>query len=394
MANDPKRGLSILIKIASVLLLVGLGGGIFFYFKVKSQTHGTLERSYTSEQIMRRNVERTILTTGMLTPRTTVEVSSQISGLINLVNVDFNTPVKKGDILAQIEPSTFQQKLRQAEADLVAAEANHRMLHVEVDRHAKLLAANMTTQQDYDRASALLQQAAAGLLTRRAAVENARLDLERCTLVSPIDGIVIYKAVEAGKTIAASLSAPTLFVVSQNLQKMRIIAPVTEADIMGVRVGQEVTFRVDAMRNRTFQGRLAQIRNPYTTADASNKTSTTGGGITSFDCVIDVDNPDLVLLPGLNAIVSIIVERATGALCVPNSAFRVRIGQTTVNPQSLATAHYSLENSAMIYVLGPDANASTARPVRVKLGVSDGVVTEVSGEIKEGERVVTGISIK
>lgn len=281
---------------------------------------------YTTAKIGRGTVTQTVTATGGLQPVTSVDVSSQISGLINSVQVDFNSPVKQGQVLATIDPATYQSRLRQAEADLANTTANHTLVRLNTERTRELRAKNLVTQQDLDQAEALLAQADAQLQIKQALVDSARVDLSRCTITSPIDGIVIDRLAEVGKTVAASLNAPTLFTIANDLSKMQINANVAEADIGSVEDGQDATFTVDAFPNRQFRGRVSQIRNAPITQQ----------NVVTYITLIDVNNADLKLKPGMTANVSIIIASRTDALRLPNAALRVRVPDDLLAPAPAA----------------------------------------------------------
>lgn len=342
---------------------------------------------YTVSRVTRGDLVQSVRTIGQLSPWSTVEVSSQISGLVTQVAADFNEPVRKGQLLARIDPSTYEQKLRQARADLEAAQANHRLTELRSQRLRGLRKQDLVTQQEYDDSEALYQQSQATLLTRQAALENARVDLERCAITSPIDGVVIYKQVEVGKTVVASFSAPTLFVIAQDLRKMRVIAPINEVDIGQVAVGQPVTFTVDAIPDHTFEGRLAQLRSPYTPSEKQqSQQSGQQSSIPNFDAVIEVNNKDLLLRPSLTANVSIIIDRHRDVLLIPNSALRVSL------PEIEAPAPAASDSSsATVYKLRDGNRNGVPEPATVKLGVSDRISTQVLSGLRLGDEIVTGV---
>jgi HlyD family secretion protein len=348
--------------------------------------------NYTIAPVSRGDIVQAVNTTGQLTPLISVEVSSQISGLVTEVNVDFNSAVKKGQVLARIDPATYEQRMRQAEADLAAAEASSTLVKLNAKRLKDLREKDLVTQAEYDQVEAQLEQARATLLTRKAVLENARLDLSRCTLTSPIDGIVIFRQVEVGKTVVSSFSAPTLFVIAQDLSKMRIIAPISEVDVWAAHPGQMVTFTVDAIPDRTFNGRLTQIRNPYTPSEKQTAQAAQQSTITNFDGVIEVDNPDLLLRPSLTANVSIVVSKTENTLRIPNGALRVQIPQdpSSPHPAPPAVPPDSVDTSVVYRLAGGNRNA-VPEPVLVKLGITDNISTQVLDGLKEGDTVITGI---
>ena len=302
---------SLLGKLVVPVALVALAGAGSFWWLRRAEPPPV----FATTVVTRGDLAQTVTATGTLESVTSVDVSSQISGLVAEVLVDYNTPVKAGDILARIDPSTYEQRLKQADADVASAEASARLARLNASRSRELRAKSLVSQQDLDSAEATLAQAEAKLLTSQASRHEAEVNLGRCTITAPIDGIVLDRATEKGKTVAASLNAPTLFTLVNDLTKMQIVAAVAEADIGNVETGQPVTFTVDAFPSRTFRGAIAQIRNaPKTTSN-----------VVTYETVVAVANGDLKLRPGMTANVSIVVARRTAALAVANSALRVRI---------------------------------------------------------------------
>jgi len=307
----------------SLVLLAAAGGGYYYY-----QRSRTTEQppAYNTATVARGNVRQVVTATGQLDAVLSVDVGSQISGLIVKLHADFNTMVKKDQVIVEIDPATYQQKLRQAEANLASTQAANKLQRLNTERTHELFAKSLVTQQDLDQADAQLAQSEAQLLTSKATVENARVDLDRCTIRSPIDGMVISKQTEEGKTVAASLNAPTLFTIANDLAKMQITAAVAEADVGSVVEAQPVTFTVDAFPGRSFSGLVTQVRNaPKTTQN-----------VVSYDTIIAVDNRDLKLRPGMTANVSIVVASRENTLRVPNAALRVRLPDVSA-PAPVAT---------------------------------------------------------
>ena len=379
--------------ICGVLIAAALVAAAFYFKRHRSATE---QPKFTVAKVERGDLTQTVATTGTLSPRVTVEVSSQISGLITDVAVDFNTAVRKGQVLARIDPAIYEQQVEQAQANLVAAQATHALNLLNAGRLKGLRDTGVVSQQDYDQAAATLEQSQANLLTGRAAVKNARTDLDRCTITSPIDGIVIYRQAEVGKTIVSSFSAPTLFTIAQDLSKMRIVAPISEVDIWSVHVGDEVTFTVDALPARTFQGRLTQIRNPYTPSDRAQQSPQQGSGITNFDGIIEVDNTDAVLRPSLTASVSIIVARREQVLNIPSGALTIKAPEGAVPARAPLTLAKVKRGSttgvpATVYILPGGVRDATPQAVSVLTGSTDGVATEILSGLSEGDTVITGI---
>jgi HlyD family secretion protein len=305
----------------AVLLLAAAGGGYYYYHA--RQAREDAQPDYTTATVAKGDVTQAVTATGQLDAvGGAVEVGSQISGQIIKLYADFNTPVKAGQKLVEIDPATYQQKLRQAEANLASAKASYALTELTANRTKELFEKALVTQADNDTAQAQLEQSRAQLLINQAAVDNAKVDLSRCTIFSPIDGVVISRQTDVGKTVASSLNVPVLFTIAPDLAKMQITAAVAEADIGSVNVDQQVNFTVDAFPNRTFRGAVTQVRN------APKNTS----NVITYDTIINVDNRDLKLRPGMTANVSIVVARRDGTLRVPNAALRVRM------PEGLASA--------------------------------------------------------
>lgn len=311
--TNSSRGLLVLVAI----VILAAAGGWYYY-----SHRNVASPEYTTATLGRGDLTQFVTATGGLQPVVTVDVSSQISGLISSVQVDYNTPVKEDQVLATIDPATYQSRLRQAEADLANTKANHTLVRLNTERTRELRAKNLVTQQELDQAEAQLAQADAQLQIKQALVDAAKVDLERCTIKSPIDGIVIDRLAEVGKTVAASLNAPTLFTIANDLSKMQINAAVAEADIGNVEVGQQAQFTVDAFPGRQFHGVVSQIRNAPTTEQ----------NVVTYATLIDVNNADLKLKPGMTANVSIIVASRHDALRLPNAALRVRVPDDMLAP--------------------------------------------------------------
>ncbi|MBI3887057.1 MAG: efflux RND transporter periplasmic adaptor subunit [Opitutae bacterium] len=321
MASSGKT--RVLVVSAALLALAAAA-----YFYVRREREADRLPEYTTTTVTRGDIVQTVTATGQLDAVLSVDVGSQVSGLITKLYADFNTRVTAGQKLAEIDPATFQQRLRQAEANLASAEASYFLADLNAKRTQELFTKSLVTQQDSDQAQAQLKQAAAQLLINKASVENARVDLGRCTIFSPIAGIVISKQTEVGKTVASSLNVPTLFTIANDLAKMQITAAVAEADIGAVDTGQAVTFTVDAFPTRTFSGVITQVRN------APKNTN----NVVTYETIISVDNHDLKLRPGMTASVAIVVARRDGVLRVPNAALRVRLpeGFAVVAPAASA----------------------------------------------------------
>ncbi len=343
-----------------ILLLLGAAAGAIYYFYLSPAADKTPE--YLTTTVSKGDVIQVVTATGDLDPVVSVEVSSQISGLIREVLVDFNSPVKKGDVLARIDPATYESRLSQARADYASAQANNTLVRLNTERSRELRLKQLVAQQDLDQADAQLAQSAAQLLTREAAVKNAETDLSRCTLLAPIDGIVIDRLAEVGKTVAASLNAPTLFTIVNDLSQMRILAAVAEADIGQIEVGQPAHFTVDAYPSRQFRGKVSLIRN-----SAKNQQS-----VVTYLTQIDVRNEDLRLKPGMTANVSIVIANRPATLKVANAALRARI------PESLLPAKKP-DDTPKVGTSGPLVRSETKSEIPASSEKSDAPKRPTSG---------------
>ncbi|HEY2138594.1 MAG TPA: efflux RND transporter periplasmic adaptor subunit [Chthoniobacterales bacterium] len=351
--------------------------------------------TYQTAPVARGPITQAVTATGTLNPVQNVQVGSQVSGNIQKLFADFNSPVKAGQVIAQIDPVVFQANVNQAEGDVANARAALELARLNEARTRALVAKQNSAQSDLDQATATLHQAEANVKIKEGALEKAQADLDHCTITSPIDGIVISRNVDVGQTVAASLQAPVIFAIANDLSKMQIDANVAEADVGGVAVDQDVDFTVDAFPTRTFQGKVVQVRNAPITVQ----------NVVTYDTVIGVGNPDQKLKPGMTANVSIVAAHRDDTLKIPNSALRFRMADQT---PSVAPKRDPSSNprgpggnkpggnrperrvERTVYVLA--SGSSKPKPVTIKTGISDGVTTEILEGLKEGDRVVTGMS--
>jgi HlyD family secretion protein len=340
--------------------------------------------AYQTATVMRGPITQLVTATGTLNPVTNVQVGSQVSGNIQKLFADFNSEVKAGQTVAQIDPMLFQAAVTQAEGDLASAQAALELAKVNAARIQKLFTEKNSSQQDLDSAMATLHQAEANVKIKQGALDKAKADLDHCTITSPIDGVVISRSVDVGQTVAASLQAPVIFQIANDLTKMQIDSNVAEADVGAVEVGQDVDFTVDAFPTRTFHGKVVQVRNAPITVQ----------NVVTYDTVIGVDNKDLKLKPGMTANVSIVIAHKDSVLQLKNAALRFRPpdAATSDQPKSTSppggqrpTGARERKPERTIYVL----SFGRPKPVQIKTGISDGIVTEVTEGLKEGDKVVT-----
>ncbi len=341
---------------------------------------------FATARVERGELVATVSATGSLSPLVTVQVGSQLSGTIHRLNADFNSLVKKGDLIAEIEPSLFAAAEAQAEANRMSAEAMRDKAKVmladkkrQLDRLLLLQADHVASDSELDiarfahqAAEVELRVAEASLGQKRAALEHARVNLEQTRIYAPIDGVVISRNVDVGQTVAASLTAPTLFNIAQDLTRMQIETDVDEAFIGQIHEGQPVRFTVFAYLDRDFEGHVAQVRlNPSVES-----------GVVMYNCVIHVENADLALKPGMTATVTIETDRHSDVYIVPNAALRFLPKPL---PESAQALREELERGQIV-LWSP--RESGLEPLVVRTGISGEQFTEVSGDgIREGREV-------
>jgi HlyD family secretion protein len=424
--------------------LVVVAIGILAAFKLK----GGEKTEYYTTAVDRGDIHQLVEATGTINAVTTVQVGSQVSGTISQLFVDFNSRVKKGQVVAQIDPALFQANLLQAQADaanaqanLIAAQANLEkakatalQAHTEYERTVSLAKQGVLSQQQLDLAKATtdtsdaavsasqaqVTQAAAQVQQKDAAVKLAQTNLNYTTIHAPIDGTVIARSVDVGQTVAASLQAPTLFTIAQDLTKMQVYAATDESDVGMIKTGQVVTFKVDAFPKDTFTGKVSQVRMNATTVQ----------NVVTYNTIIDFDNPELKLFPGMTAYISIPVASAHDVLRVPNGALRYKPDLTAEQVRALYRQYGLISGDQQ----GQQSNASTGNgekraggqrgsgdgqgggaqrtpridvsvvwkihpdktlePVRVRTGITDHTITEVAqvlkGNLNAGDQLVTG----
>ena len=307
-----------------IMILVVLGalvGGVM-YFK---NDHSDAPQ-YQTAAVTRGDLTQLVTASGKVNPVLNVQVGSQISGNIAKLFADYNSLVKSNQIVAQLDPAIFQAAVHQAEGDLANANAVLELQQVEAKRSKALFDGKLISNSDYDTAVATLHQAEAQVKIKEAAVVRSQLDLDHCTIYAPVDGIVISRNVDVGQTVAASMNAPVLFMIANDLAKMQIDASVSEADVGTIEEGQNVNFTVDAYPSRTFIGSVVQIRN-----SASNVQN-----VVTYDTVIGVTNTDFKLKPGMTATISIITAQRTNVLRVPNAALRFKPPEPSTNQTLVA----------------------------------------------------------
>jgi HlyD family secretion protein len=294
-----------------LLLLGGLGYGAWRWYGKREQQEAI---EYKTATVARGELVQQVTANGQISPVKNVTVGTQVSGIIKELYVDFNSRVTNGQVIARIDPSTYEQNLEQAEAELANSKAALEYAELNFKRSQQLRESSLVSAADYEKAAVDLHQAEAVLRTREAAVRRAKVDLERTTIFAPIDGMVITRTVDVGQTVAASFNTPTLFNIANDLSKMQIDAMVSEADVGGIEEGQTVTFTVDAFPQRKFRGTVKQVR----FAPSTNQ------NVVNYTTVVEVNNADLKLRPGMTANATILVAEHRDVLRIPNGALRFR----------------------------------------------------------------------
>jgi HlyD family secretion protein len=402
-----KKLLKIIIVIA-VLAGVALGvKSIFFDGNTTSQVGALI-----SSKVVTDTIKTTISATGSLEPVDQVEVGTQVSGDIAKINVDFNSKVKKGQVIAELDKSKLQSTLKQATISYKSAENDLNYKQSTYDRIKRLAASKSASAVELEQAEYNLNAAKLSLEQRKNEVAQARLNLSYATIKSPIDGVVLKRAVDVGQTVAASMSTPTLFVIAKDLSQMKVMADVDEADIGQVKQGQRVTFTVDAFQNDTFHGTVQEVRlNPTTTSN-----------VVTYTVVITAENPEQKLLPGMTATCTIVTQEITDAVTIPVKALKFTPAEGTpmVDPKDMPRPPRKAADSTVAGDnfpppppgMGPGGAPGTgakkkhkkpklegdhvwiningkAAPRRVKIGLSDGVNVQILKGLSVGDSVVT-----
>ena len=330
---------------------------------------------YETAPVARGEIVQHVTASGTLSAVVSVDVGSQVSGKIVALYVDFNSPVKKGQLVAEIDPTVYDAALRQSEGELASAQADVTLKRQNLERKKILLPLKAASQLDLDQAVAELAQAEASVVIKQASRESATANLGYCKITAPVDGIVIARKVDLGQTLAAAMTTPVLFTIAQDITKMNINASISEADIGQVKDAQPVDFTVDAFPDEVFHGVVAQVR----------KSPTTTQNVVTYETIITVDNPEQKLFPGMTADVSILVADHKNVLKIPNTALRYTPPEGAKFEQTTPT---KLErNQRLIY--SPGRDTAKLKPVIIKAGITDGVDTEVLDGITEGAPVVT-----
>lgn len=351
-----------------VVVLLGLGAYLFMGGKAEQ------EINYETAKVQRATIGSTVTATGTIEPVTEVEVGTQVSGIISKIYVDYNSEVKKGQLIAELDRTNLTSELASAKSNLEAAGSDLSYQKANHNRMKTLHDKGLVSDDEYETARLSLQQAESTYAMRKEAVAKAQTNLGYAYITSPINGVILSKAVEEGQTVAAGFTTPTLFTIAQDLTDMRVIADVDEADIGGVAEGQKVEFTVDAYPNETFEGQVTQVR----------QEATTESNVVTYEVVISAPNPSLKLKPGLTANVTIHTLEQPNLLSVPTKALRFT---PTADLLRKGDKIQDCQGTKKVWV----REGNVIKAYAVQTGITNGTLTQIVSGIKEGAEVITEI---
>ena len=333
------------------------------------------EVSFVTEKVAPANIQNSITATGSIEPVTEVTVGTQVSGIISKIYVDYNSEVKKGQVIAELDKTNLISTLNTAKANLNNAESTLNYQTANYKRYKELYDKGLVSADEYENALLTYKQAKEQVISAKESVQTALTNLGYATITAPIDGVILGKAVEEGQTVAASYNTPELFTVAKDLKDMQVVADVDEADIGNVTEGARVTFTVDAFPNDTFSGTVTQVRQEATETD----------NVVTYEVVISARNDDLKLKPGLTANVTIYTTEMQGVLSVSNKALRFTPVKETVGNKKIVDCN----GTSKVWTLEGDKLVAHA----VKIGMTDGTHTQIISGIKEGQTIITELEV-
>ena len=332
--------------------------------------------NFKEEKVALKTLQNSVTATGTIEAVTSVTVGTQVSGIVNKLYVDYNSQVKKGQVIAELDKTNLLSELNTAKANLASAQSSLNYQAANMERYKTLYKKGLVSADEYENALLTYRQAKEQVASSKENVQRAQTNLGYATITSPIDGTVISKSVEEGQTVAASFNTPELFTIAKDLTNMQVVANVDEADIGGVKEGNRVTFTVDAYPDDTFEGTVKQVRLEATTTN----------NVVTYEVVISAPNADLKLKPGLTANVTIYTQERSGVLAVANKALRFTPTKETVGKDMKIV---DCKGKNKVWTL--NGNTLTAHPVTI--GQSDGINTEITKGLKQGDKIVTEIVV-
>ena len=332
--------------------------------------------SFETSKVERQDIQTTITATGTIEPVTSVTVGTQVSGIVSKLYVDYNSVVKKGQVIAELDKTNLISELNTAKANQNSAQSTLNYEQANFNRYQTLFDKGLVSADEYESAKLSYQKALQTVASSKESVQKAQTNLGYATITSPIDGIVLSKSVEEGQTVAASFNTPELFTIAKDLTDMRVIADIDEADIGGVKEGQRVSFTVDAFPDDRFDGTVTQVR----------QEATTSSNVVTYEVVISAPNKDLKLKPGLTANVTIFTLEKNGVLAVPSKALRFTPNEAlTSKGQQIEDC----EGDHKVWTL----DGNTFKAHQVETGTTNGMLTEITSGISEGTEVLVDFSI-
>ena len=359
-------------KIVTIIIAIAVIVGAFFFFRSGDKKVTT----YETVELKKGSINNTVTATGTIEPITKVDVGTQVSGTISHIYVDYNSVVTKGQLLAELDRKLLEAELKSEMANLKSSKSEFEYQDKNFKRLHQLHEKNLISETEYEEALYQYEKAQQAYEKAQATLVKAQSNLDYATIYSPIDGVVLSREVEEGQTVAASFETPTMFTIAIDLRKMQVIADVDEADIGQVLEGQRVTFTVDAFPDDTFEGDVTQVRlNP-----------TTESNVVTYEVVIDAPNPELKLKPGLTANITVYTMEKNDILLAPLKAFRFTPETDPENPQT-TLAPQTGKGEKVVWL----QTAEGIVPKVIKVGVSDGIYTEVIEGIQEGSRLIVGV---
>ena len=357
---------------------MGIGAVVIVALVIWMFSGGKKEEEVTFEtaKVERQNIHTTITATGTIEPVTSVTVGTQVSGIVSKLYVDYNSVVKKGQVIAELDRTNLTSELNRAKAELTSAQSTLNYETANFKRYQTLFDKGLVSANDYESAKLSYEKARQTVNSARESVQKAQTNLGYATITSPIDGVVLSKSVEEGQTVAASFNTPELFNIAQDLTDMRVIADIDEADIGGVKEGQRVTFTVDAFPDDKFEGQVTQVR----------QEATTTSNVVTYEVVVSAPNKDLKLKPGLTANITIYTLEKNDVLAVPSKALRFMPNEALLKKGEQIE---DVEAPLKVWTL----EGNTFKAHKVETGITNGMLTEIISGISEGAEVLVDFSI-
>lgn len=364
-------------KVSKIWIIAGLVAVVAVVAWLLSGNKKEEEVNFVTEKVAPADIQNSITATGTIEPVTSVTVGTQVSGIVSKLYVDYNSVVRKGQVIAELDKTNLTSELNAAKAQLASVQSALNYQQANYNRYATLYKKGLVSGNDYEQARLSYQQARQQVASAKESVRRAQTNLGYATITSPIDGVVLSKSVEEGQTVAASFSTPELFTIARDLTNMQVVADVDEADIGNVAKGERVSFTVDAYPDDVFSGTVTQVRQEATTTN----------NVVTYEVVINAPNADLKLKPGLTANVTVYTQEHNGVLSIPSKALRYTPQKETVGSRKIRDI-----GNAKNKVWTVEGNMVVAH--RVDIGMTDGTHTQVLSGLKAGQEVITGVDVK